>query len=971
MSPPTSSRESHRDQPLTAVVTIIAKNYLAHARVLMDSVKRTDPHCMRVVLLVDQVEGYFDPTNEDFIVVSSEALGIPQSRWFHFKYSVLELSTAVKPFFLSWLIRNYKLQKIIYLDPDIRVYSSLRGIEEALDHADIVLTPHLTEELNDDRQPSELQILRTGTYNLGFIGVRTGPEVDRFLLWWQSRLYDHCVVDLARGFFVDQRWIDLVPGLFSGVRILRDVDYNVAYWNADHRRVIFQNDAILVNDRLLCFFHFSGYDPRSPDVLSRHQDRVVLSSRDDLKTLCDRYRQELFAKKFSATSQWPYTHARFQNGCQIPDIGRHLLSEAPHLLAEINDPFSDEGFERMVDLWNAPISRSGNGSLGVTKLAYRVYRLREDVQAAMPDIFGADHVRFLEWMLSSAPREHLLSEPLLTGVHAALQSARLSEQTSAVAEANLSSGLPVICADLLANGVNDPVLRRIAKKQRVDSAASFNEMAGNGERPSRLTILARYIYESRLDLQRVFPDPQGRDAAAYLAWLLNYGRHSYGLTEEYLAPLRKNLGLMRSELRFSEQARLDIYGALMRVAFRLSPLTATIRNVRKRGISGLNARAKLRPPSAPAQSPPELATLPFGVNVYGYFRAETGVGQSARNGTDALKSVGVPFTMHNLQASLLSEMDRSVAEFSESAHYSANLYFVNADQTAVVHRNSVRLPRRYNIGFWTWELDEMPWGWDKAFEEYDEIWVPSGFCQAAIAARAPIPVIRIPYSISPPVVGKKRRQDFSIDSRRFVFLTVFDMRSCFDRKNPLGVVRAFKAAFSKKNDCELVVKVNHADSAPEKLEWLRSEAAGHSIRLIEETFRHDDVVALIDASDCIVSLHRSEGFGLVLGEAMLLEKPVIATAYSGNLDFTTPNNSFLVSYNLQEVGPGNPPYPPHCLWADPCLKDASEQMQTVYEKRQLREQRARAGRVLIENQFSPAAVGAAMEARLQLIKQRR
>ena len=132
----------------------------------------------------------------------------------------------------------------------------------------------------------------------------------------------------------------------------------------------------------------------------------------------------------------------------------------------------------------------------------------------------------------------------------------------------------------------------------------------------------------------------------------------------------------------------------------------------------------------------------------------------------------------------------------------------------------------------------------------------------------------------------------------------------------------------------------------------------------------EDVVALIAASDCVVSLHRSEGFGLVLAEAMLLGKPVIATAYSGNLDFTTPGNSFLVSYKLQNVGPGNPPYPEHCLWADPCLQDAAHQMRTVYENERLREQRAQAGRELIESRFSPAAVGAAMKERLLLCQLR-
>jgi glycosyltransferase involved in cell wall biosynthesis len=959
----TRTSDTHPAQPSTAIVTVVAKNYLAQARVLMASIKKVHPEYLRIVLLVDRVEDCFDPAAEDFIVASSEHLDIPKSPWFHFKYSVLELSTAVKPFFLSWAIRKHNLKKIIYLDPDIRVYASLCDIEEALDNANILLTPHLTDELNDDRQPSELQILRTGTYNLGFIGVKAGPEVDRFLRWWMSHLYDHCVVDLARGFFVDQRWVDLVPGLFAGVRVLRDVGYNVAYWNAATRRISWRDGVPFVNDRRLCFFHFSGYNADLPDVLSKHQDRLVLSSREDLKTICELYRQELLEHGFSTASKWTYTHSRFANGYAIPDVGRHLIAEAPHLVDEIEDPFSPQGFDRIVQVWNTPISRS-SGRSSLTKLAYRVYRLREDVQAAMPDVFGTDYVRFLEWMLSSAPHEHLLSEPFLRNIRTALDSARSSEPAPSADE------MPMICADLLAKDADDPVLTRITKTRRIGSPAVFNEMEQVDRGPARLTVLARYIYESRPDLQRVFPDPLGRDAVTYLTWLLNYGWHSYGLTEEYLAPLRQNLKLLRSELRLADQIRADAYGLLLKLAFRVGPLAARVRNFRKRRPSIRPTYVAKNTRTGSPEPAPSRPPAPFGTNVYGYFRAEMGIGQSARNAIDALTAAGIPYSVHNLKAPELSEKDRSIEEFSESADYGVSLFVVNADQTEVVHNRVPAGPKTYSIGMWAWELDELPREWDGAFRAYDEIWVPSGFVQSAVAARAPIPVIRIPYCVPAPTEARKQRGDFGIDPDTFVFLTVFDMRSCFDRKNPLGVLRAFKAAFPSRNGCELIVKVNHADADSNKLDCLRSEAATGSIRLIEDTFRREDVVDLIRSSDCVVSLHRSEGFGLVLGEAMLLEKPVIATAYSGNMDFTTPSSAFLVPYELREVGPGNYPYPPHCVWADPCLKDASEQMKVVYNNPELRARRAVAGRKLMEEKFSAAAVGATMMSRLRLIEGR-
>jgi glycosyltransferase involved in cell wall biosynthesis len=314
-------------------------------------------------------------------------------------------------------------------------------------------------------------------------------------------------------------------------------------------------------------------------------------------------------------------------------------------------------------------------------------------------------------------------------------------------------------------------------------------------------------------------------------------------------------------------------------------------------------------------------------------------------------------------------LDASVTSFSPDAPYDTSIFFVNVDQTELV-RGGARSGRKHNIGFWTWELEELPRQWDRAFDAYDEIWVPSSFCQAAIAARSPVPVVRIPYCVKPAKGSPSTRLDFGIDPGRFVFLSVFDMRSGFGRKNPLAAMLAFQEAFAGQQDCELIVKVNHANSNPAGLSRLRAEASRHRVRVIEDTFRHGEVEALIRCADCIVSLHRAEGFGLVLAEAMLFEKPVIATGYSGNLDFTTPSTAFLVSYQLQRVGPENPPYPEHCFWANPRIDDAANQMRIVYQNEFLRAQRARAGRALIEAKFSCQAVGAAMEARLQLVQRR-
>src|SRR5262249_43286657 len=158
---------------------------------------------------------------------------------------------------------------------------------------------------------------------------------------------------------------------------------------------------------------------------------------------------------------------------------------------------------------------------------------------------------------------------------------------------------------------------------------------------------------------------------------------------------------------------------------------------------------------------------------------------------------------HNIEVAALSQQDSSVQRFSDDAQYGADIYFVNADQTSVVHKPGGSTKARHRIGFLTWELDQLPRAWDRAFEAYDEIWRSSGFCQSAISARSSVPVVRVPYCVGPLSPSAKRRDHFGIGSQDFVFLAVFDMYSCFDRKNPLGVIQAFKEAFPSSSECKL------------------------------------------------------------------------------------------------------------------------------------------------------------------------
>ena len=199
---------------MVPIVTIGSKNYLAHIRTLALSYLQFHPDGQVFVCLVDQVDGYFDPANEPFITILADTLPIPNWQHFAFKYTILELNTAVKPFLLSVLFETYKLDKLVYFDPDIVLYRPLDDLEHLLDRYGVVLTPHILEPLNDNATPSEIDLLQAGIYNLGFVAFSQRTNLSQLLKWWQARLYDHCIRDVAHGLFVDQRWMDFAPVMF-------------------------------------------------------------------------------------------------------------------------------------------------------------------------------------------------------------------------------------------------------------------------------------------------------------------------------------------------------------------------------------------------------------------------------------------------------------------------------------------------------------------------------------------------------------------------------------------------------------------------------------------------------------------------------------------------------------------------------------------------------------------------------------
>src|SRR3954467_2241098 len=260
------------------ICTIIASNYAPFARVLAESFREHQPESRCFVLVIDDHRGRIDPEEEPYELVTPADLDIEHFDRMAALYSVLELSTAVKPWLLRYLLNVRGCETLAYLDPDIQVFDRLDEIEARLHEHHLVVTPHLTAPMpRDGLKPSETDILIAGAYNLGFVALTPGPDTDELLDWWSERLKTDCIVAPERGFFVDQRWMDFAPGLVPSFYVLRDPGYNVAYWNLPSRQVRRDGERFTVDGRPLRFFHFSGFDPDRPDKLSKHQDRIDLA----------------------------------------------------------------------------------------------------------------------------------------------------------------------------------------------------------------------------------------------------------------------------------------------------------------------------------------------------------------------------------------------------------------------------------------------------------------------------------------------------------------------------------------------------------------------------------------------------------------------------------------------------------------------------------------------------------------------
>jgi glycosyltransferase involved in cell wall biosynthesis len=366
----------------------------------------------------------------------------------------------------------------------------------------------------------------------------------------------------------------------------------------------------------------------------------------------------------------------------------------------------------------------------------------------------------------------------------------------------------------------------------------------------------------------------------------------------------------------------------------------------------------------------EVGNRPLGINVAGFAQSVYGIGDSSRAMWRAVRATGLPCVLINIRSRVHSNADASVGDFARNNPFRVNLMTFSFDYSRRFYRDMG--PRffsgRHNIGLWYWEAERFPVRWHSAFDYYDEIWAPTEFVRKSIGAVSPIPVYKITHPLN---VDEREavpnRIRFGLPENVCVFLFTFDFFSTVQRKNPGAVIAAFRRAFRREDAAVLVLKSINAEQDREAREDLGRQSQDAKVAFFDAHISAEGMDELFASANCYVSLHRSEGLGLGMARAMHFGKPVIATNYSGNLEFMNRENSLLVDYTMTELDEDAGSYERGTRWAEPNVEGAANLMRWIYENREEGEALGARAAASIRATLNPALTSAQIRKRVEEI----
>lgn len=755
--------------------TIIAQNYSAQAHAMASSLKSHSPDADIDVWVIDDINLSLRKDCCNTIPISK---AIDDSEFYRLalKYTILELSTATKPYILKYYLQTEKQEAIVYLDPDLYFCQSIEYIiTKGLTDYDYLLTPHTSSPLpNDDKHPNDLDLLKSGTFNLGFVAIRNTQPMREFVDWWLDHLSENCWANPETGVFTDQKWINLAITYWPNFKSLTEPGLNVAYWNLHERKISYTKNCYAVNDAPLYFFHFSGFNPQTLK-LSKHENRIgVLRQGTELFELATEYKNNLLKFDYNEAIKKKVSIINFSNGAGLDAV---TSLAARSYIKEKNGPFNLE--------------------------------------------------EFYSWLTN----------------------------------------------------INDNFL----DIKYVD-----------------------FFLKLRLDLRKSFESIGKFDADHIINWLKEGG---------------------------AEDSNLD---------------KTTLTEI---GVYSL----------------PSLCYL-------GYVNAMSGVGDATRQNIASLKRQRYPTAIEDISLDTIFDVESSI-EKSDFNPLEAEIVIahVNADMLPQVYKNKKQFFGKYTVAYMAWETAFFPSEWKNRDQYCDEIWVPSSFAKNAIEKVMDIPVFVVPHPLSLPskYLPDSSRKDIAVKKGIFRYLVSFDACSDVERKNPHSAILAFKEAFNNQESVKLIIKISNADRCGENLAKIHDLICDHkNIEVISKNLSKDDYLELMKSIDVYVSLHRGEGFGLNIQQAMAMGKPVIVTNYGGNTDYCFAENSVLIDYKIVSINIGQSQYPHYTMWAEPDVSQASRAMKKLFADPDFRAQIGRNASTYILANHSPKKIGSIMQRRLQRIAMR-
>lgn len=512
--------------------------------------------------------------------------------------------------------------------------------------------------------------------------------------------------------------------------------------------------------------------------------------------------------------------------------------------------------------------------------------------------------------------------------------------------------------------------RFVTEKQKTEIGEPADGLTQDGVIP--ISRLMHKVWELRPDVQEVFDLQTAGGREQFIAWYFTRGLVEQGLTPTLTDTQR--LALLEPAEQVEELPRIlewiwrangDLQARFQDPAapdFRLWAATEGWRDYPV--LADLHDIANWRPPAANTVTAPDWPSRPFGVNLIGYARGQLGIGEDIRMAALAMEAAKIPFSIYGVEpGSNVCQGDQSAAHhLSDTLPYAINLVCMTGVETARLAAVEGRqlLEGRYSIGYWPWELPEWPPEWRHAYDLVDEVWASSRYTYEAYGRSCPKIVRHMPMAVTVERTIGLTRQQFGLPQDQFLFVFSFDMLSSMPRKNPSACIQAFRAAFPKGTEpAGLIIKAMRA--SPDNPDWqsLVAEAKrDRRVKLVEGTLERAVLHDFYRSCDCYVSLHRSEGFGRGMAEAMLLGKPVIATGYSGNMDFTVPGTAMLVDHRLRRVEADEYPFGEGQIWAEPDVDHAAWCMRRIAADPPLRERLAGTAQRLAQTSYAPETVGA-------------